>query len=290
MEHSSRETFARHKAKGGTCVLRQVMAHGQEVADTILREIMRHPSYASAYHRLFCDDIQRSVRRKEEEYVLSDRIVANSAFVRESFLKRGFPGDRIVAVPTGFPQCPHTQARAGSGDGPVRFLYVGNLSLRKGIPYLIKAWNALAAGAHAELILAGPCEIPLRLLRGLQGTWNYAGVLSRLQLYDLYASSDVFVLPTLLEGRSHAVLEAMSSGLPVITTVESGCADDITMCSGGIVVPAAESEQLSEAMQWCLSNRKALRDMGKASHTRALEWTVSDANREHIRLIRDFMK
>jgi glycosyltransferase involved in cell wall biosynthesis len=290
MEHSSCETFTQQKEKQGLCILRQVMAHGCEVAEIIKRETDKFPEYTDAFMRLFLKDMQRSLARKEKEYRLADLVVANSNFVKETFVSRGVPAEKIVVVSAGCPVCRNISANAGRNKKPLVFLFVGRMSLRKGLPYLIKAWYLLKAGKKAELWLVGARELPNIMLEDSHAGIRYFGVLSPQRLAKIYAQADVFVLPTLLEGLAYVLLEALSYGLPIITTKESGCGDFVQDGQNGFIVDAANADVFSGAMAWCLEHRQELRKMGELSQEKARSWTTIDSNRTHLKAIREFLE
>jgi len=272
------------------CILRQVTTHGRAVLDVIQREISKFPEYSGSYGRRFLSDIQRSLRRKEEEYRLADLIVANSDFVKDTFVQSGVRADKIVAIPTGCPDASGPPANSGRGSAGLIFLFVGRLSLRKGIPYLIQAWNLLKPQGRAELWLAGEREIPESIFKGKDSSMRFLGVLSASQLSRVYRRADVMVLPTVLEGLAHVVLEALSCGLPVITTRESGCGSLVQNGDNGFIIEASNVESLSQAMAWCLENRSKLVLMGTASMEKARSWTIEDSNRAHLLVIQEFLR
>lgn len=289
MEHGSLFTFRRQKESGGFCLLRQVMAHGSAVIETFKRQIEEFPEYADSRSRFFLEDMSRALKRKEEEYRLADLIVANSEFVRDTFVRSGVEADKIAVIPTGCPAIQAASANSGRGSGKLIFLFAGRLSLRKGLPYLLEAWRMLGAQNSAQLWLAGEIEISQSLLKKSGEGIRYFGAVGPQELSDLYRKADVFVLPTLLEGLAYVVLEALSSGLPVITTRESGCGRLVEDGLNGVMVQAADAAALYKAFDWCLNNRKRLMDMGKASLDMALSWTQEDSNRRHLEVVRDFL-
>jgi len=227
--------------------------------------------------------------RKDEEYRLADLIVANSDYVRQTFLDNGISHSKVVSVPTGCPPVEQSPARSGNGSGPLRFLYAGTVSLRKGFLYLLDAWRRTKLGAGAELWIAGSLE--LAILGEMGGTvgMHYRGALPKSELQNAYRQSDVLVLPTLCEGLAHVVLEAISFGLPVITTEASGAGRLVVHGENGFIVPEGDAEALAGALTDALSRRKDLPSMGARSAELAANWTVSDSNAEHLRVLRMFL-
>ena len=179
MEHSSAATFAAQKARGGRCVLRQVTAHARTINSVLRAEIARFPNLVTPYHRLLLANDEKIALRKQAEYDLADLIVANSAYVRKTFIENGIPAAKVVTVPTGCPPVDHVGARSGRGSGALRFLYVGTLSLRKGFPYLLEAWRSANVGGHAELWIAGSSEFDIQAKLRAETGIRYFGLLSK---------------------------------------------------------------------------------------------------------------
>jgi glycosyltransferase involved in cell wall biosynthesis len=285
MEHSSLETFRRQKEKGGFCLLRQVMAHAKSVA--AIHRRFKSANSEVPYYELMESEMDQIVARKEAEYELADLIVANSDFVRDSFIEAGIDAKKVIAIPTGCPEPSGRYARSGMGNRSLRFLFAGNLSYRKGIVNLLAAWKELNIGERAQLHLAGPIEMQ-SLDLNLAGV-QYHGALSFGELQKLYLETDVFVLPTMLEGLAHVILEALSVGLPIITTKESGCGALIQNQRNGLLIKSNDTQELQLALGWCLENREKLPHMGQESLLQAKNWSVADSNREHLRVIKDFL-
>lgn len=140
-------------------------------------------------------------------------------------------------------------------EGRVRMLYVGRLAPVKGIPILLKAFReVLLRNPNVELQLAGPG----RELDDYRGLATQLGVSHRVtflgrrcpeELAELYASSDIFVLPSLYEGFALVILEAWASSLPVVVTrvgnVPEVCVDE----SDALVVPPGDPAALAAALE-----------------------------------------
>jgi glycosyltransferase involved in cell wall biosynthesis len=233
--------------------------------------------------------LPKVTERKEKEYELADLVVANSIYVRDTFLEAGFPESRIVAIPTG---CPAPVARGivrKRKDDRFRFLCVGTVSLRKGIPFLLEAWKGLQGARHAELILAGPMDLANSEMLGRLDGVRWLGKLGKSDLDAEYAQADVFLAASLCEGLAHSLLEALSFGLPIITTRESGAGDFVEPGKNGLIVEAANSKSLRLAMESMMDRRADLQEMGRNSLDKARAWSVQDSNRAHLKALEAFL-
>ena len=282
MEHSSAATFKAQKAGGGRCVLRQVSAHARTINTILRQETDRFPQFVTVYHRLLMENEEKIASRKETEYELADLIVANSHYVKKTFIENGVPPAKIVAVPTGCPPVDRVGARSGVGRDALRVLYVGTLSLRKGFPYLLEAWRRAEFGPHGELWIAGKPELDVMKELQAEPTIRYLGMLTKDELFDVYRQADLMVLPTLCEGLAHSVLEALSFGLPIITTEASGIGDLIVEGENGFVVPARDAGALALALVDALKYRTRLPAMGARSAEKARSWTLAHSNAQHL--------
>jgi glycosyltransferase involved in cell wall biosynthesis len=191
----------------------------------------------------------REVARRVREYERADAILCPSHFVKDSFVSEGFPAERVQVVPYGIPK-PEASASARPADDDVfRVLYVGQLSPRKGVRYLLEAFARLRH-PRKELALVGPRSTP----SGLEDVTipdgvRFAGVLKGEELARAYREASVLVLPTIEEGLALVLGEALSHGTPVITTVNSGGADLFRDGDEGFLVPIRDPGALAEKMQ-----------------------------------------
>lgn len=282
MEHSSLDSFRAQKAQGGHTVLRMVNAHGNVLARILAEESERFPHWTNEYYRRLMTDQQQTLERKHREYDCADHIIANSAYVRKTLIEHGIASDRIEAIPTGCPPVANEVPDQRSASDPCRFLFVGSVSLRKGVPYLLEAWKRLSAQSNAVLTMIGSNEMNLSAADCRRYRIDYRGVVDSGTVRQLFRSSDVFILPTLAEGLAHSALEALSQGLPIIATEESGLGDFLTPGCNGWRVPARDAEALATACDEALNQTKQLRAMGEESRVRASKWTVDDSNQAHL--------
>jgi len=163
-------------------------------------------------------------------------------------------------------------------ENTVIFLHVGRLAAEKGVDRIVRAFararESLPAGS-ARLIIAGagPEEEALRVLAGSDVL--FLGVLDRERaLPRLYASADAFLFSSLTETLGLVVLEAMSSGLPVIATPAGGVADHLRDEINGMAVPPNDVDAMARAIVSLTldAERRARLAAGARACARRLDW------------------
>ena len=149
----------------------------------------------------------------------------------------------------------------------LRFIYAGQISLRKGIPSLLQAWEK-AALRSAELQLVGSWYLSESKRASLPRGVAYVPACSSEALRDHYRRADVFVFPSFFEGFALVLLEAMACGLPAIASAATGGADVLTEASGR-VLPVGNLDTLVDTLRWFDQNRDRLPAMGRAARKQA---------------------
>ena len=159
----------------------------------------------------------------------------------------------IAVIPNGVTVPEDTAAHDNEERGlPRRALFLSRLHPKKGLPLLLDAWAAVAP-SRWELVIAGPDEgghladLEGQVERlGLQGV-HFKGPVPDTEKWDLYRSSDLFVLPTYSENFGVVVAEALAAGVPVLTTTGAPWSDLVDRRCGWWVGPALEP--LRDALQ-----------------------------------------
>ena len=157
----------------------------------------------------------------DKECGLADRILVGSNFVRDTFLAEGFPSEKLCVIPYGAnvelfsPVAPAEKEQAEDGD--FRVLFVGAIGQQKGVSYLLRAYEAFK-GPGTKLTLIGNYKGDPDVWAPFRDSFVHVPHLPRIQLAEMYRQADVMLFPSLFEGLGLVVLEAMASGIPVITT------------------------------------------------------------------------
>ncbi|ENM5835796.1 glycosyltransferase, partial [Vibrio metoecus] len=137
------------------------------------------------------------------------------------------------------------------------FTFIGELSKRKGITDLLNAF-AMNEVENARLLIAGNGDIAqlsyLCTELGISNKVEFLGWINNKQKLDLLARTDVVVLPSYAEGLPMSILEAMSAGLPVITTSVGAIGDAITNNVNGLIVEPGNISDIFLAINELASN------------------------------------
>ena len=203
-------------------------------------------------------------REKEEaiqEFDEADYVFVPSDFCLESFVHEGFPREKLVMIPRGFD--PSIYQSKPKPDDTFRVVFVGLLTVRKGLKYLLEAWEDLAL-QNAELLFVGTLHEELNdFMAPYLERDDVRHVSFTPDPVDLYNSADVFVFPSLDEGSAKVTYEAMACGLPVITTPNSGSL--VRDGEDGFIVPIREVEPLKEKIGLYYNHRELAVEMGKTA-------------------------
>lgn len=217
--------------------------------------------------------------------------VANREGWTHCELKYGHAPGHIWYVPNGTGH-EFFQERTFAEGAATRLLFVGTWLDRKGIYYLVDAFATLAArmpgvtltvagcGANEERIRADfPAEVRSRV--------SVVPFVGREAMPAVYASHEILVLPSLIEGMPLTLIEAMASAMPVVTTNTCGMADVIEDGYNGVLVPAANGEELTAGMERVCRSGELRQRLGKAAQETAgrLTWDSIARQMEHILLL-----
>jgi alpha-maltose-1-phosphate synthase len=205
-------------------------------------------------------DGSEKLRRKDLELRMAHKIIVPSDFVLSTlppeFARKG------AVVPYGCPEVSLEESERGSGGSskePLKVLFCGSLGQRKGMSYLFESVKRL--GSRVELTVVGSPVAPCTALEGGLSKVKWISSLPHREMLALMRRHDVFLFPTLFEGRALVVLEALSQGLPVITTPNSGTTDVVLHRKTGYIVPIRSIEEIEAALVELATDRKLLQYM-----------------------------
>jgi glycosyltransferase involved in cell wall biosynthesis len=211
-------------------------------------------------------DLNLSEYYQIEEALQSDYLLSPSNHVSNSYIINGFkiPIHKIpYAGNTKKFKAIETKKHLKNPLDNIKIICVGNISLRKGQLYLLEAIKSLKSN-NIHLTLVGKIQNELLpLIKKYSPNFNHINHINNDDLPKLLATQDIFVLASLEEGLAIAITEAMSMGLPIITTFESGASDIIEHGLNGIIVPSRSTQHLAEEITNLINNPDLRYSLGK---------------------------
>lgn len=253
-----------------TCIMdvsiatRQFMKHNFEKDPGIEELKYEHPE-------LWNDKLMRMFER---EIKLTDKFIVASNMSRRSLNFCGVQDEDIFVVPYGVNLEQFNLSIPDSIDGPLRIIYVGQVSYRKGIHHLLNIIKEYRKD-QIEVHLCGTYRTSSGIYKDYSSYENihFDGFVTRDILASMYQNSDVFVFPTIGEGYGLVVLEALSCGVPVVCSDLAGGDDAIINGVNGFVFEGGNDVALKDRIDWCLHNRDKLFNMRKSARESVLSYT-----------------
>ena len=245
---------------------------GQAIFD---EEAAREPEWAATLTGR--SDSAAKLARKDDELRRADAVIVASTFTQSTLAAAPDGHAPVHVVPYGAPEPVPTGERVGGhprgADGRLRVLFAGSLGQRKGLSYLLDAVGRL--GSRVELTLLGsktvegcaPLDRAVREHRWIPTAPN-AEVLAEMSRHD------VLVFPSLFEGFGLVIPEALSRGLPVITTPHTAGPDLLDDGVDGFLVPIRSAEAIAEKLELLLLDPARRQEMSRAALRKAaqLSW------------------
>ena len=263
------EIFEKAHAAGRQCIVNFPLAHPLYLNEILEEEAALHPEFSADLLSQGSD--QERLDRLEGELALADCVLVGSSFAMKSFTARGVPPEKIFTSSYGVNIDQFSTERSKQPDGTFRVIYVGQITQRKGIRYLLEAWRRVQ-GPGMELVLAGAFTSGVELYAPWHSLFRHAGFLSPEGLRELFQTADVLVLPSLVEGMPLVVLQAMAARIPVIVTA-NGPGDVVRDGLDGFHIPIRSPEAIADRIIWMRDHPEERVRMGNAAHERALTFT-----------------
>jgi glycosyltransferase involved in cell wall biosynthesis len=225
---------------------------GDYVRAILQEDFERHPEVAASHQRHLDEIAMNEGERVAQEITLATGVACASSFTARSIEAcLGNKQTSVVVIPYG---CPRPAAGNGlsvpRGPGKPRVLFVGQGTQRKGLHHLLKVWKR-GFEADAELTLVvNHLDLGIgRMIDALPARPRILGNLSRQALTAEFERTDVFVLPSLVEGFGLVYLEALAAGCHVIGTSNTGLPDLDAPAEAATVVAAGDLDQLQASLE-----------------------------------------
>ncbi len=201
------------------------------------------------------------VQQELKEYEIADYIMVPSNFVRNTFLEKGFDKNKIITNPYGSSSYFTPKKKK---DNKFRILYLGTISIRKGLIYLFQALQALnIPESEFEVYFIGKLNEEMRSTfdKYKQANWIFHGFINHYELSQYISNCDVFVHPSIEEGLSMVIPQTLACGIPVIATTNTGGAMVIEDGQNGFIIPIRNPDAIQEKLEYLFHNPKVLQKL-----------------------------
>src|SRR5271170_3679657 len=257
------------KSKGSLLVFDQPLATILEVAMQNTYAQHRWPGWGRSLSANNNDGPM--LLREIEAVLMADHITCASEYVKKSLLNLKINPEKISVLPypldvTHFPFID----RSGR-SGPITVGIIGTVNLRKGAPVIMEIAKKFPT-AKVRIVWVGISTLPPERARELGSHVELTGPVSRSQIPQWLEKFDIFLLASRAEGSPSALMEAMASGLPVVTTTNSG-----TVARDGIegyIREIDDIDGMAAAIEKLVSNTELRLTMGQAARQRVLNFNI----------------
>jgi len=214
-------------------------------------------------------ELNAVIERCLKEYEVADYISVPSRFAYDSFIKRGFDRKKLILIPLGVDT---EKYRPGEKKDKIfRVLFMGQISLRKGVQYLLKAFSKLKLKNSELLLVGGIGKDFKKIFKEYRERIELKHIPWSDDLRNVCCQSSVFVFPSIEEGSALVNYIAMACGLPVITTFNSG--SPVRDGEDGFLVPIRDVEALKEKILHFYERPQEIKAMGTSAREEIENYT-----------------
>lgn len=272
-EDGALATFSSAKQLGLYCIYDLPIGYWKSARLLMQKEFDFNPDWSETLTGF--NDSPDKLNKKDQELALSDVIFVASSFTKKTLEEYSGNLPEIKVIPYGFPEVKQKKDYIPLVNRKLKVLFVGGLSQRKGLSYLFEAVEGLQD--KLELTVVGHKAVPdCKALNQALEKHQWIPSMSHEQVLSCMREHDVFVFPSLFEGFGLVITEAMSQGVPVITTERTAGPDLIKDGEDGWIVPAASSTAIKHVLTKILESPEIVEQFGVAAQNKALTrpWSV----------------
>ena len=272
-EDGALTTFIKAKQLGLYCIYDLPIGYWKSARLLMQEEFDFNPDWSGTLTG-FNDSLDK-LNKKDKELALADIIFVASSFTKKTLEEYSGNLPEIKVIPYGFPEVKKKKEYQPLANRKLKVLFIGGLSQRKGLSYLFDAVEGLQN--KVELTIVGHKSVAnCDALNLALEKHEWIPSLSHDQVLECMREHDIFVFPSLFEGFGLVITEAMSQGVPVITTDRTAGPDIIKNGVDGWIVPAGSSMAIKEVFTKILEKPELLEQFGVAAQQKAQArpWSV----------------
>ena len=239
--------------------------------------------------------IHKSVIAKElKEYEVVDYISVPSNFVKNSFIEFGIKESKLILNPYGVSKNFQFEIKPGKENPKFTIVYLGTLSIRKGLIYLYEALNLLEISQDEyEVLFIGSIDKEFIGWESMykKPNWRFLGHINHYELKNYLNECHVAVHPSLEEGMSMVIPQLMACQVPVIATTNTGGADIINDNIDGFIIPIRSPKAIAEKISFLFKNPEKLKKMKLNAFSRIQNgFTWDDYGKRYVRNLEEILQ
>lgn len=218
----------------------------------------------------------------------SDHLFVNSEFCAKTYTTNGVDRKKITVIPRGFNPKIYSPRKMQIKKDKFIVLFVGNLLIRKGVVYILEAWEKINL-VNAELWFVGTLTDEVEMvLKEFMGKFSNIKIMGSVyEPSSYYSKASVFVFPSLDEGSAKVTYESMATGLPCIFTENAGSLADK---DSAYIVRTRSSDDIANALQILHDDIHLRNEMGQKAYHKINEYTWSKYQKDLIAAYYEILK
>ena len=271
-EDGAAHSFTRAKELGIFCSYELPIAHWATSRRLLAEEAERYPEWIPTLDSIH--ETEQKLLRKEQELELADCISCPSKFVLQSLPKSIRNSKPCQVAHFGSPSALEKteDLLKRPKDQKLKILFVGSMSQRKGLADLFNAIKILNTDKISLTIIGQP-SMPLDFYQSRCPNFRHIPTCTNAKVKSIMRDHDLLVLPSIVEGCALVQQEALSCGLPILITPNTGGEDLIDEGKTGFLVPIRQPSLIAEKIEWFIHNKKDLPEMSISCKRKAEHYT-----------------
>jgi len=270
-EDGALETFKIAKKLGIKCIYELPIGYWRTHHKLNEEESILNPIWKDTWIATL--DSEKKLQRKDLELSLADEIIVASSFTKKTLANYPNALAPITVIPYGCPQpIKEDERKWYNGEEKLKVLYVGGLSQRKGLSYMLEALHSIENNISFSYIGSGDAN---DLIQSTFPDANYMGTMAHEEVLKQMKGHDVLIFPSLFEGFGMVITEAMSQGMIVIASDHTAL-PDIADETSSVCIPIRDSNIIESTLRKFIDNSSLVETMGKEALKKAKKYQWKD--------------
>ena len=221
---------------------------------------------------LASDDVELFIEVEQSTWARADSVTCASPYVRDGLLSQGVAASQVEVIPYPIDTAPYVVPDRTRRRDRLTVGFVGQVGLRKGAPYFSEIAKRFKSSG-ARFVMVGPIALTEKARKDVAQHVELVGPVPRPQVVDWLAKFDVLLFPSTCEGSAQSVVEGMATGLPIVTSPNSG----VPFQDGaeGFVVPYDDCDAAEERIGRLLDDPALRLEMGQRARLQAQHLTLA---------------